>query len=294
VAERVFTVPALDGQPGPALRAAIAAAPDLIRDAWLAAGAPHNDQGGYLAALNEQGALQYPYLGNPLTFAVVNPTPQAAWIEEGRMGFHLPAHWGRGTGKWKIGKSGRRYAHVVFRHRTPVQAAGGSTPGRRRMAMPAQIASLASQLVDGARLSMAAVSEALETGRSVPRRMRPGAPLGGDLFKQGKSYDYYRELFPGSVPDYLPSGYDWASSPFEGLRHRIKPTPEGGFQSTYDTVRTITPDSEGFFIPPSPAYRVAARALDEAAPAIQRLLDAAAEADAAQAIVDATRGLFDE
>jgi hypothetical protein len=293
VAERTFSVPAMGTTPGPAVAAAIVEGGDLIRSAWLEEAADHNNGGDYVQRLQAPEALGYPYLGDPWAVGVVNDAREADWLEEGRAGFHLPQRWGAGGGVWKVGESGGLYAHVPFRHFTPARAGGGSTPGRRRMAMPTAVASLAAALEDGARLSMGALSAALEGGRT-PLRMRPNTPIGADLYTQAKSYDYYRQLPWGAdVPDYLGHGYSWRASPYEGLTHRKHETPGGGHQSEYVTFRTITPESEGWFIPPSPAYHLAAHALDRAAPQIERLLDAAAAADLAHAIVNATGGLFE-
>jgi hypothetical protein len=57
------------------------------------------------------------------------------------------------------------------------------------------------------------------------------------------------------------------------------------------TFRTITPESDGFFIPPTPAGNYATRALEAAAPDIQRRLDLAVALDAQHALLAAVAPL---
>ena len=53
------------------------------------------------------------------------------------------------------------------------------------------------------------------------------------------------------------------------------------------TVRTITPDSPGWYIPPMPAHNITGQALDAVEPEVQELLDQAAAIDAEAALADA-------
>lgn len=279
--ERTFIVQAL--AIGPALGEAIPKAGDMIRTAWLEELLDHADTGATADVLQDQNAIVYPYCGDPMQVAVVNADPNADRLEEGTEGFHLAARIN--ASKWKIGKRGNRYLLIPFSHTSPIKAGGGSSGGRRRTAMPADVYSLARRLEDGGRLTMGKLSAALEKGDA--------APLGAELFKQSKSYTYYRAEFGDAVPDYLPGGYTWASSKYDGLQRRTRETPGGGRHTEYSTFRTITPESTGWFIPPKPGLHLAQRALDAAAPAIEAMLDAAAAADFAQAVADATRGLFE-
>ncbi|MEO8602981.1 MAG: hypothetical protein ABI629_10420 [bacterium] len=279
--ERTFVVqaPAF----GPAMAAAMIQAGDLIRAAWMEELGDHADTGAAMRSLQDQDALQYPFLSDPMMVAVVSTEPQTDWLEEGRAGFHMPDRID--PGKWKVTKDGKRYLNIPFRHTSPVKAGGGASGGRMRTQMPADVYALASQLEDGARLTVGSLSAALEGGDATP--------LGAELFKQGKSYSYYREIFGGQVPDHLPGGYTWRAGKFEGLQRNTRETPGGGRHTEYMTFRTITPDSEGWYIPPTPGYHLAAHALDAAAPAIEQLFEAAAASDAVASIVDATRGLFE-
>lgn len=274
MAERTFTVDLDPGLPHPALDAAMVQGAELVRATWMRIIRDEGivDEGGYLAALEDQGSLQWPYMGDASASAVVNLSPQADWIENGRAGFHLPAHWK----KWKVGKDGNRYAVVKMRIPTPfagagvshaagfaprrVSANGGVSASRSRLgaAMPPEVYARAQRLESGERLSGF-----------------------GDEYKQSKSYDLYRELF-GELPSELDGvrGYTWVASQFEGMVRTTSATPGGGRHTEYSTFRTITPESPGWFIPPTPARRVAERALDEAAPAIEQMLAEAAMADA--------------
>jgi hypothetical protein len=270
VSEKAFPLDVPSGVEMPTVKQALQGpVADLIRSTWIELGADHSDGGAYLQSLTEQNALGYPYSGDPLAVAIVSTAPEAYWIEVGRAGFHLPSSWGRGGGKWKYGKDGQRYATVPFRHRSPIAAGGGSTPGRVRTAMPSAIYSQALQLESGQRLGGF-----------------------GDAYKQSKSYNFFRQIHPDFPRNLGGDGYTWKTSPFEGMVRKTVETPGGGRHTEYTTFRTITPDSPGWYIPPTPAHHVAERALEAAAPEIARILDEAAAIDLAAAIVAATVGLL--
>lgn len=232
----------------------------------------HVDSGAALAGWEPANALQYPYRGDDHVLGVINPTPQAQWLEEGRGGFHLASRWGRRGGRWKVGKGGRLYAHVPFRVRTPVGAPGdGAVSSRRRLgaAMPVDVYARAKGLPHKGRL----------TGF-------------GDTYKQGKSYDYYRrafEAFPQELDDVR--GYEWAASQFEGMFRTTATTPAGGRHTAYMTIRTITPNSPGWYIPPTPAHGFLKETMTELAPRLQQLVEQAAERDTAAALADAAKEL---
>lgn len=268
MAEQTIMLPMQDDVPSPSVQELLATTvPDLIIAAWHEAAADHVDSGAYLAALALEQSLRYPYLNDPMAVAVVNTTPQAAWLEDGRAGFHLAARWGARKGRWKIGKDGKRYAHVAFRVRTPGSKGGGMSTSRARFTMPKRVQQMARTLGPGQRL----------TGF-------------GDLWKQSKSYNYYRGAGMQGTP--AAAGYTWASSPFEGMMQSgMRNTPGGGTQSEYTTIRTITPDSPGWYLPPTPAYHFSERALQRALPEITRVLEAAAAQDAMAAVLDAVGGL---
>lgn len=268
MADRTFTINLPPGLRAFSVEAALAGpVPDMIIAAWQDLARDHRDSGQYLAALERQQSLNYPYLGDPNVVAIVNTMPYAIYLEEGHPGFHLPSRWSH----WKVSKEGRLYARVPFRIPTPFSPGGGVSSHRRRLgtAMPKSVYAQALQLRHGQRL----------TGF-------------GELYKQSKSYIYYRQLFGEAAPE-LPdvAGYTWKTSQFEGMQHVTMVTPLGGHQAWYQTVRTITPESEGWYVPPSPAYHFADRALEQAAPGIQEALSQAAAQDAMAALYAALEPL---
>jgi len=259
--QRDFRIDLAPDVEAPALREALSTTvPQLIIAAWRELAADHDRSGEYLAALTSADALRYPFLGDHDVVAVVNTSKQAEWLEHGRAGFHLAASWGVGSGQWKVNKEGGLYARVPFRIRTPGVAGG----------MPAAVYAKARRLV-------------------LKQRLKGF----GDLYKQSKTYVFFQSYpafnFPRDLIDV--AGYTWKASQYEGLflsgPHH---TPKGGTQGQYTTVRTITPDSPGWYIPPTRAFNFADRALDQAAPKIQDILDRAAAQDLAVAMGAALTG----
>jgi hypothetical protein len=269
MAERTISLPLSSDLPSPAVNALLATViPDLIITAWHDKAAEHDDTGIYLKALDREQSLRYPYLDDPNAVAVVNDTPQAYWLEYGRAGFHLAARWK----KWTQGKNGP-YARVKFRVRTPGSKGGGMSTSRARFTMPATVQAMAQALVQGQRLK--------------------------GMGMQGvKSKSYTHGITSPHIWKSLPptlagiTGYTWKSSPFEGMMQAgMKDTPGGGTQSEYTTIRTITPDSPGWYIPPTPAYHFSEEALRAALPEITRLLEEAGAQDAMDAVTDAVQEL---
>lgn len=279
MAERTFTVSLPPGgQLGPAMRDAMVGAGEAIIYAWrqLVTEAGQIDTGEYLRRLTPQEALRYPY-GDPLTVAIVNTAPHAGFLEYGRAGFHLPSHWR----KWKTGKTGHQYAHVAFRIRTPKgDGSGGvsSSRGRPGVTMPGPLYTrvLERLRVAGDRIKTADLRKI-------------GRPPGDYTnVRQTKSYHYYRQIF-GDFPSKLSGpGYTWKTGQYEGM---FFAGTHAGSHGQYYTIRTITPDSPGWFIPPSPAHHYAERALEKAAPDIQDMLQDAAAADLQVALLQAVEGL---
>lgn len=275
VVRREFPVPIPPGQPMPAVQQALlGTVPNLVMAAWRELAADHVDTGDYLRQLSTQDALRYPYLGDPRSVAVVNTARYAEILEYGHVGFHLPSHW---TKAWEISKEGRPYRRIPFQHDTPFSPSGGVSTGRQRRAMPRTVYAQAQRLQPGQRL----------TGF-------------GDQYKQSKSYRYYRQAFPTfplhlrlrMLSDGIP-GYTWKASPFEGMFvGTLQRTEAAPRHAKYMTIRTITADSPGWYIPPTPAHLFATRALDRAAPAIAHVLDQAAAADLEAAMLDAVSPLF--
>lgn len=240
--------------------------------AWRQLLSDHTDTGQALNSLTPEQAFRYPYLSNPMMVAVVSDVPQVGWLEEGRAGFHLPSRWG---GHWKVSAQGHLYATVPFRQSTPPTAGGGVSTSRGRLgnAMSPQVYRLAKTLGDY-------------------RTTRERLGGFGDLYKRGVSYDLYRSGYGWDLPANLDNeqGYEWKSSQFEGMFRNTVKTPGGGSHTEYVTMRTITPDSPGWYIPPMPALHLAAHALDQALPAIREVIDRAVQRDLESAVMVALGG----
>lgn len=77
-----------------------------------------------------------------IVLEVANTAPHALYVDQGRSAFHLPTaiDWSKRTGSIKIGKNGKPYLHIPFRHRTPASGGGlvaqGSTRATRGAMMP--------------------------------------------------------------------------------------------------------------------------------------------------------------
>lgn len=271
--EHVIPIELPEGVKGTHTRHALAViAPELLRDECIHLSGKHVSTGDYRARFSAPDAIRYPYQGNPDAVALVNTAQYASFVEDGYQGFHLPSRIRR----WKF-RNGKPYVIVMFRHYTPADAASGQTTHRTRQMMPQEIADRAEALRGRQRLAM---------------------PLGRDSYRQSKSYDYYRERF-GSLPPELetllahsknPHGYTWKASPYAGMRHVVAPTPGGGSQNHYMTFRTITPQSTGWYIPPSPGLHIMREALTNCLPDIQAAIDEAVAADIAEAALDAVEG----
>lgn len=285
MAERTYIVDLPPGIPTPHTAHALASVvPSVIVGSILEEAADHRDSGEYADGWGNQNSLQYPYLGDPLCTAVVNTLPHADWLEHGRAGFHLPSRWG---GKWKVNKDGELYAHIPFRIRTPFAIKGVQhLPGLAARHVPAQSSVWAS----ASRSRVGAAMPEDVYGRAVALEHGERLQGFGDDYRRGVSYEYYRGLF-GELPEALRGlrGYDWRASQFEGMFRATSPTPAGGRHTEYMTIRTITPHSEGWYIPPTPALHLAERGNDRAAPVVQQILDEAAAADCLAALLDLGR-----
>lgn len=240
--------------------------PQVIIAAWRDLAGEFSDTGDYMRGLTPQDSLLYPYLNDPDAVAVVNTAPHASWVEEGRAGFHLPSRWGSGKGIWHHGKNGP-YAHVPFDHSTPAAKGGGTTRGRLRTAMPADVYKQALGLKPGARLSGF-----------------------GDLYKQSKHYGLMAAQGMHLPQNLIDVGhYTWKASKFEGLfQSVVQSTERRPRHSKYMTIRTIKPDSPGWYIPPTPGRHLAQQAFDGVRSEVERLVGEAAAADLEAAIAAIT------
>lgn len=263
MAERVFAVPLVAGLDAPNLQLALSGDVALvILDAWRTLASDSLDQGDYAAHLTLASALRYPFMGNADAVAVINTADHARFVDEGRAGFHLPSSWGKGAGRWLVGKDGHRYARVPFRIESPTGEGGGRTRGHIRRSMPNRVYSFARKLEPRQRLSWTPNEYRLS------RHYRQMAQQGLDV--------------PQRLVDV--GGYTWKASQFDGLFvAEMQRTENAPRHATYMTVRTITPESDGWYIPPTPAHHYNERALAAVSGEVQRILDAAAARDIEQA-----------
>lgn len=248
---------------GPRVTAALAGpVPAALLAAVREVAADHVDTGSFLARLTPENTLQYPYLGNPNNVAIVSPDEYGDYLERGHAGFHLATQWGARGGQWKTSAKGTLYARVPFRARTPGTIGGGLSTGRTRMMMPGEVYRQAMGLGHRGRL----------TGF-------------GDLYKQSKPYQMFRRAGQAMPPQLRGEvGYTWKSSAYEGLFRATAVTPGGGRHTGYMTIRTITPSSPGWWIPPAPPLRIFQRGLDQAAPIVQQILEEASRLDMEEAL----------
>jgi hypothetical protein len=227
--------------------------------------AAHVDTGTFLASLDAE-AIQYPYMGDPQAVAVRSAVEWADYLEYGRSGFHLAARWGARGGRWLVSKRGTLYARVPFRHRTPIDAEQGASTWGVRQEMPQEVYARAVRL------------DPYETTHQTLQGF-------GDLYRLSRPYEMFRQA--GEVlPYYLGQtvGYTWRASRYERMARVTVPTPGGGRHTAYMTWRTITPQSEGWWIPPFPPQRIFSRGLEEAAPIVSEILSNAARCDIDDAI----------
>lgn len=263
---RPIPVPLLADIESPTLHFALSSiVPQLIIAEWDKLAAGHEANGDYRKMLASADALKYPYEGNPDSVGVINTSRHADWLENGRGGFHLPSHWTR----WIMGKNGP-YAHVLFRIYTPTKAGDGATTRRRRTfgSMPPEVYERARRELQG------------------PKDRLTGF---GDLYKVSRPYEIHRRMGDQNVSSV--DSYTWVASQFEGMFASIQSTSRKPRDAQYFTIRTIKPDSPGWYIPPMPALHLAERALDAAMPQVTQIVEDAAVRDLEVAMIGAMEGL---
>jgi len=245
--------------------------PDLIIAAWSELAAEHVATGFYSSYTSF--SRMFPYRGNPLACAVANTAPYARYLEEGHGGFHLPTSidWGKATGKGtaKANKEGRRYLRIPFRHMTPGTPAGGISSARKRMMMPSGVYRDALTALRGDRRSREARRA---VGRLAMAGTRLSRPYGLGTFPEALRL---RAVQQEGMP-----GYTWRSRTYEGLMRREQVSPASGAKSsTYMTIRTLTEDSVGWYIPPAAGFHFAEHVVEQVRPMIEDLVAEAARDD---------------
>jgi hypothetical protein len=252
------------------------AVPDLILATWQELAGEHVHTGFYNSFLSF--SRMYPYGGDPLSCAVANTAPYAKALEDGRAGFHLPSaiDWGaaQGRGTAKVSKAGRRYLRVPFRHYTPGGAAGGLSSGRGRAMMPASVHRDALTALRGDRTRREARDAAARLAEAGPRLSRPYSLPGFPAALRA------RALQVEGMP-----GYTWRSPLYAGMRRREQVNPvTGNTSGVFQTLRTLTEDSVGWYIPPFGGFHFAARTVERVRPMIEEILGEAAREDLVELI----------
>ncbi len=261
---------------------------DLVIAQWQELAAEHSASGRYASELTFERMV--PYGGSdPTMVAVQNVAPYAQVLEDGHAGFHLPSviDWGaaEGRGTAKRMKDGRRYMTIPFRHFTPGSASGGISSARARAMMPQQVYQDALIAFRGDR--------AREEARDAARRIREAGT------QLSRPYDVLDRMYPGAGgrgPSYFDMarkaegrdnqpGYSWRTRTYEGLRRKEQVNPEtGATSSVYSTLRTLTEDSLGWYVPPAPGFHFAARTVELVRPMARELLEDAARADVVELV----------
>lgn len=214
-----------------AIRRASLAAAEYARGVWTAAAgrAGLHSTGAYVRGI-AAAAPVVRETGSGASFAVtvelLNTAPHAGVVEDGHALIRLPQQidWSRA----KRSKTSTPYLRIPFRasaYQSAERAArSGATAATRRAMMPADVYAQAKRLKAGQRLGAVPGDE--RRGARVVGRDASGAEVSNPAWKAGKA---------------------------EGMQKR---GPRG--QTSYGTVRTITPASQGWNIPAQPGKRIAA------------------------------------
>jgi len=225
---------------------AIQAAAELVRWAWIQLAEGSDVPHSYIAGLESPGTIVYPYQGDPLAVSVVNTFLGVGRIEYGFSAYHLPSHidWGHVL---RHNRAGRPYLFIPFTHGA---YRGHKGPARTQVrAMPPAIYRVARQLQSGQYLT--------------------AGPTGGRAL-HAPGMQPYRPAFRRNIRP----GYQHAA-----MQERMVRRPGRGRGSTYLTFRTMTPDSQGWWIPGRTGVELARQAQQDTAPAARAMLETAVRQD---------------
>ena len=274
------------------LRAVLAGPiPDLIQSTWMDIAAEHAATGEYASHLSFERL--YPYLGDDLKAAVRNHAPHADVLERGHGGFHLPSRidWGAAIAKGTahVGKRGVPYLRIAFRHGTPGAATGGIGSGRARTAMPDDVYRDALTALRGDRTRQAARDAAARLAQAGTHLSRPYATMAAG--SSGRTAALLHALAARARTEEGQPGYTWRARTYQGLMRKEQVSPTTGKRSgTYLTVRTLTQDSTGWFIPPAPGFHFAERTAALVRDRVRELVGEAARADVVELVRVAVGG----
>ncbi len=241
------------------------------------------DTGEYRNGITDEGRVDISRmpdggLGVGVDLVVTNTAPHASIVEEGHGAFRLAdkIDWGNTGGSIKVSTSGRPYLHIPFRHTVPGQPGGGMTKSAAKAQMPQSVYQQAKRQiwrVANNRGPVRAAAPGGGRGRFIQRdtyrtedfgkggtqtRMRRGPtstsfapdPHTGELVQERRGA---RVVAAGRRGKDLVNP-EWKTSRYEGM---IKTGGPG--HTRYLTIRTLTPDSDGWNIPAMLGYYVAAR-----------------------------------
>lgn len=295
---------------------------ELLRDRWIAFADEVIDRetGAYVLGISSPESVRWPYEGDELAVGVFNSARHAAAIEYGFAAFHLPdrIHWGEG--KTKLSKNGTWYLRVPFQHNTPVQPGQGRSVASTKRAMPDEVFELAKRMKQGERLTLHPgrlhenIREMRQGKRGPVIGFRGEGPQGGRYVTPAQESTRAQmtarsrmvhvgngriaTTFPGSQPSPASQAAGNLAALAKGqglpdLTRRTDSIYEGLFRSgatnhgQYTTVRTITQDSPGWWIPARPGQYVARRVAEEMAGKCREAIERGFKADVERAMAQA-------
>jgi hypothetical protein len=244
-------------------------AEQVLPAGWMKVADDRGVRGNYLHGIQPGTVERLPATTNAMLFGirVENTWKRAVFVDDGRMAFHLPSRINWAGPKVKHGKKGP-YLHIPFGHAafaTEKQLeADGATVQTRRSMMPADLYAQAKKLRP--RVPQEAGPQYDAQGRykqadlyawggkpGQATRIRhdatgtvagPGGP--GDQQWRG------RTVVAGRIRGQAVVNPAWSSSKYDGM---FKSTGNG--HTKYLTIRTITPNSQGWHIPAMPGLGIA-------------------------------------
>lgn len=246
---------------------------EYIRSVWAARAQQLqiSDSGDYIRGITTDARIETTFRETETaihaTVEITNTSRHAVIVEDGHSAFHLPSRirWFDPTLRVKRGKTGNPYLHIPFRHYTTPKPGSGPTNTATRHQMPEEVYQRAKRLARVVPMRRGPIYGA--SGFTDPQGRRHA----GQMFQQADMYSVSgrgrRRLTHGKGTPTITVGPNgvamqaqrgrrgvagargasnppWQSSKYEGL---MKTGPAR--HTRYLTVRTITPDSVGWWIP---------------------------------------------
>jgi hypothetical protein len=279
----VLAADPLDGLIGELQKRTLLAA-ELVRAAWadLAKQEQVHRSGAYIDGIRAAGRVEVVSASvetgagvAEVVVDITNTAKHAHVVEVGHAAYSLPQkiNWGSTTGSIKRSKDGKPYLHIPFRHFAYAAPGERAKSGHQRSTvaamMPQAIYNQAKALARTLPQRVGPVYDA--SGRFVardryvvqrttlgqPSRLRHDAHVGATAPLSKRAGDAGLDVEVRRAARSMGQGLSnpaWQSSKFSGM---IKSGPAG--HTTYHTIRTITPWSEGFRIPAVPGKYIVAR-----------------------------------